>query len=93
MYENLSLYFSHLAVVVIGFVDTLIEVNETDGLVTLNVSITSPLPDPALRFECIFSLNVGSVEGSAGMDDIPQCYEPTCSMTLHTFCGCTFLAL
>ena len=69
------LYSFHLTVVVVGFVDTLIEVNETDGQATLNVSISSPLPDPTLRFEITFGLSVGSVEGSAGMEDIPRCYE------------------
>ena len=60
-------YSSNLLVVVVGFVDTLVEVNETDGQATLNVSISSPQPEPTLRFE-IFSLNVASMEGSAGME-------------------------
>ena len=55
------LYSSHLTVVVVGFVDTLVEVNEADGQVTLNVSISSPQPDPTLRFEITFSLNVVSM--------------------------------
>ena len=63
------MHSSQLIVVVVGFVDTLVEVNETDGQATLNVSISSPQPDPALRFEIMFSLNVNSVDGSAGMDD------------------------
>ena len=63
------MHSSQLIVVVVGFVDTLLEVNETDGQATLNVSISSPQPDPALRFEIMFSLNVDSVDGSAGMDD------------------------
>ena len=63
------MHSSQLIVVVVGFVDTLVEVNETDGQATLNVSISSPQPDPALRFEIMFSLNVDSVDGSAGMDD------------------------
>ena len=69
------MYSSHLTVVVVGFVDTLIEVNETDGQATLNVSISSPQPSPllpTLRFELMFSLNLASMEGTAGMDDIPQ---------------------
>ena len=66
------MYSSHLIVVVVGFVDTLIEVNETDGQATLNVSISSPQPDPNLAFEFMFSLNVESTDGTAGMDDILQ---------------------
>ena len=64
---------SHLIVVVVGFVDTLIEVNETDGQATLNVSITQPLPDPWFRgFGIMFSLRVDSIDNSAGRDGIPQ---------------------
>ena len=63
------MHSSQLIVVVVGFVDTLLEVNETDGQATLNVSISSPQPDPALRFEIMFILNVDSVDSSAGMDD------------------------
>ena len=76
------IYSICLTVVVVGFVDTLVEVNETDGQATLNVSISSPQPDPALRFEIIFSLNVGSVEGSAGMNDISQCSYSNLSKVL-----------
>ena len=56
----------------VGFVDTLVEVNETDGQATLNVSISSPPPDLVLSLEFMFSLNVASMEGSAGIDDIPK---------------------
>ena len=55
---------SHLVVVVVGFVDTLIEVNECDGQATLNVSITHPPPMSGL--EIMFSLRVDSVDDSAG---------------------------
>ena len=57
----------------VGFVETLIEVNETDGQAALNVSISSPAPDPRLRFEIMFSLRVNSMDGSAGGDGISQC--------------------
>ena len=67
------MYSSHLTVVVVGFVETLIEVNETDGQATLNVSISSPAPDPSLEFEIMFSLRVDSIDGSAGRDGISQC--------------------
>ena len=65
------MYFSRPLVVVVGFVDTLVEVNETDGQATLNVSISSPLPVPWFRgFGIMFSLSVASMEGSAGRDGI-----------------------
>ena len=63
------IYSFHLTVVVVGFVDTLIEVNETDGQTTLNVSISYPQPIPLFLFDIMLRLNVASVEGSAGMDD------------------------
>ena len=69
---QLSVLFSPI-VVVVGFVDTLVEVNETNGQVTLNVTISHPPPDPSLRFEIMFSLIVNSMDGSAGRDSIPQC--------------------
>ena len=73
--ESSTLYnFSHFTVVVVGFVDTLIEVNETDGQTTLNVSISSPLPVPGTtELQIMFSLRVDSMDGSAGRDDILQC--------------------
>ena len=60
------MYSSHLTVVVVGFVETLIEVNETDGQATLNVSISNPLPVPGFPLEIMFSLLVNSTDGSAG---------------------------
>ena len=66
----------HLTVVVVGFVDTLVEVNETDGQATLNVSISSPQPDPAVRaLQIMFTLLVNSIDGSAGRDGVPQCCD------------------
>ena len=64
------MYSSHLTVVVVGFVDTLVEVNETDGNATLNVSIT--MPEGAIWI--MFSLLVNSIDGSAGTDGIHQCH-------------------
>ena len=69
-YYTSTPYSSFLTVVVVGFVDTLVEVNETDGQATFNVSISFPQPNPFYGFEIMFRLNVASVEGSAGMDDI-----------------------
>ena len=60
----------------VGFVDTLVEVNETDGQATLNVSITSPQPMPGVPpLLIMFSLRVDSVDGSAGRDGISQCCD------------------
>ena len=68
------MHFSHLVVVTVGFVDTLVEVNETDGQATLNVSIISPLPMPGVPgLQIMFALRVDSMDGSAGRDDIHQC--------------------
>ena len=70
------MYFSHFIVVVVGFVNTLVEVNETDGQATLNVSITHPLPMPGVPgIQVMFFLHVDSMDGSAGRDDIHQCRD------------------
>ena len=59
--------------IVVGFVDSLVEVNETDGQATLNVSITQPLPMPGVpEFQLMFQLLVGSTDDSAGRDGVPQ---------------------
>ena len=59
--------------IVVGFVDTLVEVNETNGQATLNVSITQPLPMPGVpEFQLMFQLLVGSTDDSAGRDGVPQ---------------------
>jgi len=59
---------------VVGFVDTLVEVNETDGNATLDVSITQP--PPAMfgvpEFQLMFQLLVDSMDGSAGRGGVPQ---------------------
>ena len=68
VYSSVSFSFN-LLVVVVGFVDTMVEVNETDGQVTLNVSISSPRPNPYFGFGIMFSLNVASMEGSAGRNN------------------------
>ena len=66
-------YSSHLIVVVVGFVDTLVDVDETDGQATLNVSISSPQPILGFRpLQTMFSLRVDSVDGSAGRDGTPN---------------------
>ena len=70
-YDNIVWTFSP-TVVEVGFVDTLVEVNETDGQATLNVSITHPQPDTHLRFQITFILSVASTEGSASMEKISQ---------------------
>ena len=63
---------SHLVVVVVGFVDTLVEVNETDGQATLNVSISFPQLMPSVPgLQLFFELLVESIDDSAGRDGIP----------------------
>ena len=55
----------------VGFVETLVDVNETDGQATLNIAVSAPQD----RIEITFSLIVESMVGSAGTIDIPQCCE------------------
>ena len=50
-----------------GFVETLVEVDESDGQATLNVSISFPAPDPLLRFEVMFRLDATMTNITAGM--------------------------
>ena len=50
----------------VGFVETLVDVNETDGQATLNVAVSAPQD----RIEIMFSLIVESMVGSAGMVDM-----------------------
>ena len=62
---------SHVTVAVVGFVETLVDVNETDGQATLNIAVSAPQDG----IEFAFSLIVESMVGSAGTIDIPQCCE------------------
>ena len=57
----------------VGFVETLVEFNDSDGRATLNVSISYPSPDPLLHFEIEFTLLANTVDGSASMRDACQC--------------------
>ena len=50
----------------VGFVQTLVDVNETDGQATLSIAVSAP-PD---RIEITFSLIVESMVGSAGTIDM-----------------------
>jgi len=63
---------SHLTVVIIGFVETLVEVDESDGQATLNVTISFPEPDPVLPFEIMFRLDVTMMNITAGMGNASQ---------------------
>ena len=56
----------------VGFVGTLVEVNESDGRATLNVSISHPAPNPLLPFRIVFTLLANTVDGLAGTDDAHQ---------------------
>jgi len=60
---------------VVGFVETLVEVNESDGQATLNVSITHPAPDPLLPFRIMFRLDATMMSSTAGMGNAPQFYQ------------------
>ena len=55
----------------VGFVETLVDVNETDGHATLSIAVSAPQD----RIEITFNLIVESMVGSAGTIDIPQCCE------------------
>ena len=61
------MYFSNLAVIVIGFVETLVEVDESDGQATLNVSISFPEFVAGLQFQIMFRLNANMMDITAGM--------------------------
>jgi len=69
---NGSDYFSDLQVQIldddvlgtIGFMEMLIDVNESIGEVTLNVSLTL---NSSIQFEIMFSLFVNTLNGSTGM--------------------------
>jgi len=72
------LAFFHFAVVVVGFVESLVEVDECDRRATLNVSISFPAPHPAFRLGIgiMFTLLANTVDGSAGMGDAHQFSQP-----------------
>ena len=57
----------------VGFVETLVEDNESDGRTTLNVSVSFPEPIPGLSFGIMFTLLASTVDGSAGMGNARQC--------------------
>lgn len=58
-----------LIVIVVGFVDTLVEVDESFGQATLYVNISFPPPDQTLQIGITFTLVVNTMDGSAGMGD------------------------
>ena len=60
----------------LGFVETLVEVNESDGQATLNVSISHPTPDPLLPFQTMLRLDATIMSSTAGMGNAPQFYQP-----------------
>ena len=57
----------------IGFMETLIDVDESIGEATLNVSLTL---NSSIQFEIMFSLFVNTVSGSTGMGNA------TCSILI-----------
>ena len=66
------MYSSHLLWVVIGYVETLVEVDESDGRATLSVTISFPEPDPVLPFQIMFRLNATMMSITAGMVNASQ---------------------
>ena len=72
---------SHPIVVVIGFVETQLEVDEGDGQATLNVSISFPAPDPLLGFEIMFRLDATMMNITAGMWVMLNFFND-----FHTYC-------
>ena len=62
----------------LGFVETLVEVNESNGQATLNVSISHPAPEPwpLLWFWIMFRLDATMMSSTAGMGNAPQFYQP-----------------
>ena len=79
------MYYSNLAVVVIGFVETLVEVDESDGQATLNVNITFPAPDPLLPFQIMFRLNANMMNITAGMGNAYNFLND-----FHNYCALLF---
>ena len=53
--------------IMVGFVDTMVEVDESFGQATLYVNISFPPPDPLLQIMTMFTLVVNTMDGSAGM--------------------------
>ena len=61
----------HLIVLgTIGFMEILIEVNESIGEATLNVSLTI---NSSIQFEIMFSLFPNTMNGLTGMGNVTQC--------------------
>ena len=61
----------------VGFVETLVEVDESDGQATLNVSISFPDPDSFFWFEIMFRLDATMMNITAGMltGNAPQFFQ------------------
>jgi len=78
-------YYSNLTGVVIGYVETLVEVDESDGPATLSVNISSPAPDPVLPFEIMFRLDATMMNITAGMGNDFQFSEQLPQLLCSTF--------
>ena len=71
----------------VGFVEPLIEVDESDERATLNVSISFPAPDPLLPLGIVFTLLANTVGGSAGASDAHQFSQPFSIMYTFLYPG------
>ena len=75
----------------VGFLETLVEVDECDGqaIATLNVSISFPAPDPLLPLGIgiMFTLLANTVDASAGTGDAHQFSQPFSIMYTFPYPG------
>ena len=69
----------------IGYVETLVEVDESDGQATLSVNITFPAPDPLLPFQIMFRLDATMMNITAGMGNAFQFSQRLPQILCSTF--------
>jgi len=74
---------------VVGFLETLVEVDECDGRATLNVSISFPAFnfDPRFGIGVMFTLLANTVDGSAGTGDAHQFSLPFSILYIFPYPG------
>ena len=69
----------------IGYVETLVEVDESDGQATLTVNISVPAPDSILRFWIMFRLDATMMNITAGMGNAPQFFNHFHIIVIHFY--------